>query len=123
MDSPNLERVLRIKTNSLHGGVVENIYLRNIDVGEVGDAVIRINFHYERGDAGNYTPRVSNIFIKNLLSHKSEYAFYLDGYERSPISNITIEDCDFQRVENKNVLNHVEKLSFRNVMINGQKIR
>jgi polygalacturonase len=123
MDSPNLERALRIKTNSLRGGVVENIYMRNIDVGEVGDAVIRINFHYERGDAGKFTPRVTNIYVNNLSSRKSRYAFYLDGYERSPVSNIRIKDCTFEGVENKNVLNHVEKLSFRNVMINGQEIR
>ena len=44
MDSPNLERALRIKTNSLRGGIVENIYMRNITVGEVSDAVIKINF-------------------------------------------------------------------------------
>ena len=33
MDSPNLDRALRIKTNSLRGGVVENIYMRNVTIG------------------------------------------------------------------------------------------
>ena len=32
MDSPNLDRVLRIKTNTCRGGVTENVYMRNIEV-------------------------------------------------------------------------------------------
>ncbi len=35
MDSPNLERVIRIKTNNRRGGVIENIYVRNVEVGEM----------------------------------------------------------------------------------------
>ncbi|MHC4545184.1 MAG: glycosyl hydrolase family 28 protein, partial [Planctomycetota bacterium] len=46
MDSPNLDRALRIKTNSVRGGFVENIYMRNVSIGQVGDAVLKINFYY-----------------------------------------------------------------------------
>ena len=31
MDSPNLDRALRIKTNSVRGGFIENIFMRNCD--------------------------------------------------------------------------------------------
>lgn len=47
MDSPNLERVIRIKTNNCRGGVIENIYVRNIEVGECREAVLKINLQYE----------------------------------------------------------------------------
>ena len=47
MDSPNLERALRIKTNSLRGGLIENIYMRNCEVEEVKQAVFLVNFFYE----------------------------------------------------------------------------
>ena len=56
MDSPNLDRALCIKTNSMRSGVVENIYLRNISVGEVDEAVIKINFYYGEGDVGDFAP-------------------------------------------------------------------
>ena len=49
--------MLRIKTNSIRGGVVENVYFRNIKVGQVADAVMQIDFYYEEGDAGFYTDR------------------------------------------------------------------
>ena len=47
MDSPNLERVIRIKTNNCRGGVIENIYVRNIEVGECRRSRLKINLQYE----------------------------------------------------------------------------
>src|SRR5699024_9347013 len=43
MDSPNLDRVLRIKTSSKRGGTTENIYLMNIEVGQYKEAAIKAN--------------------------------------------------------------------------------
>jgi polygalacturonase len=40
MDSPNLDRVLRIKTNATRGGVIENVYLRNVEAGQLAGAAI-----------------------------------------------------------------------------------
>ena len=120
MNSPNLDRALRIKTNSRRGGLVENIFMRNITVGEVKDAVIRVNFYYSTGDDGQHTPVVRNIYVNNLTSEKSKYALRLDGYERSPISNINIEACNFNGVEMDNVKNYISNLKMKDVYINGQ---
>jgi polygalacturonase len=120
MDSPNLERALRIKTNSRRGGIVENIYMRNVVVGEVSDAVIGIYFNYEEGDVGSHTPIVRNIYVDHVTSEKSVYALSLDGYQRSPISGIYLEDCAFNGVEKGTLLNHVSGLKMKNVTINGR---
>ncbi|MBN1348324.1 glycoside hydrolase family 28 protein [candidate division KSB1 bacterium] len=120
MDSPNLERALRIKTNSMRGGIVENIFMRNVAVGEVSDAVIRIFFHYGEGDVGQYTPIVRNIDLSHITSQKSKYALYFAGYERSPISNINIKDCEFNGVENGTKIDHIVDLKMKNVFINGE---
>jgi polygalacturonase len=119
MDSPHLERALRIKTNSLRGGIVENIFLRNITVGEVSDAVIRIFFYYGEGDVGQHTPIVRNVYVNNLISKKSKYALFFQGYERSPISNIFLEDCKFEGVAKGNKLEYVVALKMKDVYING----
>jgi len=120
MDSPELERALRIKTNSLRGGVVENIYMRDCTIGQVKEAVIKINFQYSEGDAGNYTPSVKNIYINNISSKKSKYAFYLEGYERSPIDNLNVKNCNFDGVSDGNHLNNYTNLKLTNVFINGE---
>lgn len=120
MDSPNLERALRIKTNSLRGGIVENIYMRNVRIGQVSDAILRVNFNYENGDAGQYTPVVRNIYMKHIISQKSNYVLMLDGYERSPITHVQLDSCNFEGVSYGNVLNHTDRIELNHVWINGQ---
>ncbi|MBN2425999.1 MAG: glycoside hydrolase family 28 protein, partial [Calditrichaceae bacterium] len=120
MDSPNLERALRIKTNSMRGGIVENIYMRNVTVGEVSDAVIRINFYYGEGDVGQHDPVVRNIYVNNVTSRKSKYAISLAGYERSPVYNLNIENCRFDGVEKGNKINHCNELNLKKVYINNE---
>ena len=90
MDSPNLDRMLRIKTNSIRGGVVENVYFRNIKVGQVSDAVMQIDFYYEEGDAGSFTPLVQNVELKNIESDKSKFGFapMIDPRQRTYILRI-----------------------------------
>lgn len=122
MDSPNLDRVLRIKTNSVRGGFVEDVYMRNVVVGQVADSIVRVNFLYEEGDAGEFDPIVRNIDVRNVTSERSEYALYLIGYESSPIRDIRLIDCRFDNVDEPAVIEHVENLEFENVLINGIEV-
>ena len=110
MDSPNLERALRLKTNSVRGGFIENIYMRNVKVGQVADAVLRINLFYEEGDAGRFPPRVQNIEMTDVTSQKSKYALYLRGYKHSPLRNIRISRCSFGNTSLPDVIENVEGL-------------
>jgi polygalacturonase len=121
MSSPNLDRALRIKTNSVRGGIVEHIYMRDVQVGQVADAVIRINFYYEEGDVGAFTPIVRHVEVRNLISRRSPYALYLRGYARSPIQDVRLIECTFEGVE-KNLTEYVDGLYFQNVRINGKRI-
>jgi len=120
MDSPNLDRALRIKTNSLRGGVIENIYMRNCDIGEVKQAILLVNFYYEQGDAGTHTPVVRNVYLDNITSKKSKYAIYLHGYERSPIKNIQINNSQFDGVKQEVFVEYANDITFNNVTINNK---
>ena len=110
MDSPNLERVLRLKTNSVRGGFIENIFMRNVTVGQVSDAVLRINLYYEEGDAGKFPPTVRNIEMTNVTCQKSKYALYLRGYKHNPLRNIRISNCSFENAALPDVIENVEGL-------------
>ncbi|WP_413062883.1 glycoside hydrolase family 28 protein [Siminovitchia sp. 179-K 8D1 HS] len=120
MDSPNLDRVLRIKTNSVRGGFAENIYLRNNTVNEVGGEVIRIDMLYEEGDAGNYTPTVRNIEVDNLHSHGGNYGIFIRAYDRAPVQNLKITNSSFNNVKTPTLINHVENMVLSNFTINGK---
>ena len=122
MSSPHLDRALRFKTNSIRGGVVENIYARNIKVGEVGDAVIKIDYYYEEGDAGKFTPVMKNINISNLTCEKSPFALWVKAYKYSPVKGLVLKDCSFNNIKYDNVLENIHGLKFINVLINNNPV-
>jgi len=70
MDSPNLTGHA-LQTNAQRGGVIENIYIRNLAVGEVSGAVLQIDCLYEEGANGPERPVVHNIEVRNVSSRKS----------------------------------------------------
>jgi len=115
MDSPNLDRVLRIKTNAVRGGVIENVFMRNVKVGQVAEAVLKIDFYYEEGDKGQFTPIVRNVEMKNVESGKSQFGIWIRAYDRSPATNISLDHCTFRDVAEPNVLDNVKNLSLINV--------
>lgn len=122
MDSPNLDRAIRIKTNSVRGGTIENIYVRNLMVGEVLEAILKINFLYEEGDAGSFTPSVSNIVLENVTGKKSGYVLWVKAYERAKVKNVIVRNSTFENVANQNLLENIDGLILENVRINNKKI-
>ncbi|MBU2070407.1 MAG: glycoside hydrolase family 28 protein [Gammaproteobacteria bacterium] len=121
MSSPDLERGIRIKTNSVRGGLIENIYICDIDIGEVKDAIV-INFFYEEGDAGNYLPQVKNLHISNLRVQKAQRAFLLRGFERAPISGVSLHHVQFNQTGSLGVLENVAQIDAVDLTLNGEAL-
>jgi polygalacturonase len=120
MDDPNLDRALRLKTNSVRGGFIENVYMRNVAVGQVKESILHIFYLYGEGDTGKWTPKVRNINMENVTSKKSKYAMFLQGYERSPITDVRLKNCTFDNVESPDIIDNVKNLVLENVKINGR---
>jgi polygalacturonase len=120
MSSPDLERGIRIKTNSLRGGVIENFYIRDIRIGQVQDAIV-INFYYEEGDAGKFVPTVRNIVIENLHCKQCKTVFQLRGYPRSPIKGLTLKNVRFDKAGELGIIENVVDFNAENFIINGEK--
>jgi polygalacturonase/rhamnogalacturonyl hydrolase YesR len=124
MDSPNLERVIRIKTNPCRGGVTENVFVRNVECGECKEAVLKINLDYEPNEPSPrlYNPTVKNVYLENVTCKKSEYGVYFVGLKNSTnIYNIKVKDCRFDGVTtNSNYLTgKVKDIFFDNYYLNG----
>ena len=122
MDSPRLDSAIRIKNNAMRGGLLENIYARNIEVGEIAMAGLTIDDFYEEGEAGKFVPVVRNVEIRNLNARKAQYALYLRGFKNAPLENIRLVDCSFEGVDKPNVVENVRDLQLRNVRINGKLV-
>ena len=127
MDSPNLERVIRIKTNNCRGGVIENIYVRNVEVGECREAVLKINLQYENREKcdRNFPPVVRHVYLDNVTSEKSKYGVLITGYDdRVNIEDIHVTNSRFNNVEKKgNLITGAKDVVLKELYINGNKVR
>ena len=130
MDSPELERVLRIKTNSCRGGVIENINMRNIKVGVCKEAVLKINTDYEPKEicCRGYYPTVRNVLMENVTCQKSQYGVMIVGYEADSLSytvnHITVRNCKFDGVYGKPLyqIGKAEDVKYEDLIINGSLV-
>jgi polygalacturonase len=122
MDSPNLDHALRVKNNAMRGGVLENLYFRNIEVGQVSHAAITIDFNYEEGEKGKFIPVVRNFVVSDLKSGKSKHALDVQGFKHAPILSLRLENCTFDNVAEASIVKNVGDLILRNVRINGRLV-
>ena len=121
MDSPNLDRALRIKTNSVRGGFIEHVYMRDVTVGQVAEAVVTVNLFYEEGDTGKFPPVVRDIEVRERDEPQEPVraaAARLRARRRSATSAST--DCTFDNVAKDDVIEGVTGLTLTNVAINGK---
>ncbi len=121
MDSPNLQRALRIKTNSIRGGLIEKIYLRNITVGQVSNEAIRVNFTYGEGDISTYVPIVRDVEVRNLTCNQANYAVQFLAYDRSPVQNFRLIHCTFGNVNHTFDLNYYKNFCLDSVVVDGSE--
>ena len=123
MDSPELERVLRIKTNSCRGGIIENINMRNVKVGVCKESVLKINLDYEPKEicCRGYYPTVRNVYMENVTSESSQYGVQIIGLEEDTlVYDITVKDCKFNGVKDGNFMSgKTRNVNFDNLFING----
>lgn len=122
MSSPNLDRAIRIKTNTKRGGLIENLYVRNLEVGQVKEAVLRVNLFYATysDQQGNFMPEVRNITLENIrVKNGGSYAVLIKGYAESPVKNITLKDVIIEKVDTAFSLEHVENFRLIDTYING----
>ena len=123
MDSPNLDRVLRIKTNSCRGGIIEDIYVKDVKVGQCGESVLKINLDYEHNEIccrGNY-PTVHNVLMENVTCEKSRYGVQIIGLEEDTfVHDITVRNCRFNGVQQGNTITgKTSDITYDKLYVNG----
>jgi polygalacturonase len=122
LDSPNLDHALRVKNNASRGGLLENFYFRNINVGQVAHAVITIDFNYEEGAKGSFTPVMRNYVVENLKSGKSEFGVDIQGLDSAPVYDVSIRNSTFDNVKSGNIVKNLRGEKLSNVRFNGTVI-
>jgi len=125
MDSPNLDRAIRIKSNSRRGGIVENVFVRNLEVGQVKEAVLRINMFYNvyGNQTGNFIPQVKNVILENVkVKNGGKFGVWAQGYKELPIENVLLKNVTIDKVGKPFSVENVTNIQFVDTFINGEKV-
>ncbi|MFZ5497171.1 MAG: glycoside hydrolase family 88 protein [Verrucomicrobiota bacterium] len=122
MDSPDLDRALRFKNNAVRGGVLENVFMRNVKIGRVGEAVVTVDLLYEEGANGPFKPVVRNVQLEHVTSSASPRVLYIRGFAGAVIDGIRIRHSVFNGVTETDVVQHAGSISFDRVTITPAKL-
>jgi rhamnogalacturonyl hydrolase YesR len=104
--------------------------MRNVTVGQCGEAVLKINTDYEPKEVccRGFYPTVRNVTMENVTCKKSKYGVMIVGYEDPKlaytVNNITVRNCQFDGVYNKPVhqIGLAQDVKYENLLINGSLV-
>lgn len=123
MDSPELWYAIRFKNNALRGGLLENFYYRDLDVGTVSRAAITCDFNYEEGANGRFKPVLRNIVVERMRAKNAVRVLDSQGLPGAPVTGITIRNSRFDGVREASVVKHTEDVRLEGVTVNGKAVR
>lgn len=111
MDSPDLQRGLRIKSNPDRGGYVTDVHYSDIEIGVVAKAAVEIALDYGRVDHGPHPTTISDITIERLRVQQAGRALRLIGTADNPIGSVRLIDFHVEQVDAPDEIRHVNGLS------------
>ena len=88
-------RAFRIKSKRGRGGIVENIYLKNITTTNIRGQAILLNTFYGSDSLQPFSekpPLFRNIHIENISCQHTKEAVKIIGLPEQPIENVTLEN-------------------------------
>jgi polygalacturonase len=119
MDSPHLNQAIRFKSNAQRGGVIENVHVRDVEIGRVGVSAVSVEFDYEEGANGPYKPVLRNVTIEKVTTRSCGQVLNLGGFPGVMIEGIRLKDCTFRGVEKPDRIRDAQAPARENVVVEG----
>lgn len=131
---------LRFKSARGRGGVVENIYIKDMSMFDIQTDVITFDLYYggksavevlNDGDqkkqqevdmrkVDETTPAFRNIDINHVICRGARRAAYFNGLPEMPVQNINIKDMEVNNAEQGIVFNRTEGVSLENIKVSAK---
>ena len=131
---------LRFKSTRGRGGVVENIYINNINMINIPNEPLLFDLFYGGKGAGEEseedllnrmktaippvteeTPAFRNIHISNIVCRGSGRAMFFNGLPEMPISNVTVKNVVMTEATDGVVISQVDGVTLENVYVESAK--
>ena len=116
---------LRFKSTRGRGGVVENIFIDNINMIDIPNDALTMDLYYAVNDSpetpipdvNEETPVFRNIYISNVLCRGAGRAVYFNGLPEMPLKNIFIKNMTVTNAKKGIVINQASQVNMENIKV------
>jgi polygalacturonase len=107
------------KSNLDRGGIIENVFVRNIKVDKASTAAIRFESNYKGHRGNNYPPIFKNFYIEDVTCQRADhYGLYAVGVKDVPISNVSLKNIFIHSAEIPFFVQYISDFKLVNVSVN-----
>lgn len=120
-DLPRASHTLYFKANPDRGGVIEDIFIRNIRAGDVKSVLVFSNaYHSYRG--GDFPPVFRNVLVEDVAVREAVIGISIQGHPRAPVSNVAIAGMTIGRAQYPLTISDSENITLSSVTANGRAV-
>lgn len=114
-----LKRGIYLKSNPDRGGFMNDIFVKNVEFGEVDDCFYITSFYHGEGTAGLITD-IREVHIENVRCKKANNAgIVIQGFPGKPIKDIFLKDITIDEAKYPLSLTNTDGIFLSNVNIGG----
>lgn len=114
-----LKRGIYLKSNPDRGGFMSDIFVTNLELGEVDDCFYVTSFYHGEGTAGLITD-IHEVHIENVKCKKANNAgIVIQGFPGKPIKDIFLKDITIDEAKYPLSLTNTDGIFLSNVNIGG----
>lgn len=113
-----VKRGIYLKSNPDRGGFIKDVYVNNVDFGEVEDCFFITSFYHGQGKG--YVTDISNVFVEDVTCKKARSGgIIIQGFPSKPVSNIYFKNVTIDTAKVALSLTNAENIVMSNVNIGG----
>ena len=127
---------LRFKSTRGRGGLVKDIWCRDIFMKDIVSYAVIFNLYYagvaatDMAGAGGEqtvpvdetTPEMRDIHISNVVCSGAQQSIYINGLPELPLSGLSFDNCCFTSTDSTVFVQYANNVSFNGVTVNGNTL-
>ena len=116
-----VKNALYFKSNRDRGGYIRNVRVSNINIERSKGAILRFETNYFGFRGGNFASQYEDFHISNVIANASDnYAIFMDGYEEKLIKNIEINNFHVNKATYPYYFKCIDNIRFKATSVNGK---
>jgi hypothetical protein len=118
-----VKNAIYFKSNRDRGGYIRNVQVNNVFVERSKGAILRFEANYFGYRGGNHATRYENFRLRNITANRSDnYAIFMDGYEEKPIKDIIIDHFHVKQATHPCYLKCTQDVLLKDASVNGERL-